>query len=180
MTAELDEQFREFARAQSGPLRRFGYLLCADWHLAEDLVQTTLVKMYRAWPRLQRRDTVSRYARQTLLRCWLDEKRRPWRRSESRDGELPDVADPAIDLGSHGDRAVDRERVLRAMTELAPRQRAVLVLRFWEDLSVAETAATLGCSDGNVKSQQSRALEKLRGVLDRIDSTPELTSRRVS
>jgi RNA polymerase sigma-70 factor (sigma-E family) len=179
MKAELEEQFREFARTQSGPLRRFGYLLCADWHLAEDLVQSTLVKMYRAWPRIQRRETVGQYARQTLLRCWLDEKRRPWRRSERRDGAVPDVADPAVDLGSHSDRAVDRERVLRAMTEVPPRQRAVLVLRFWEELSLAETAATLRCSEGNVKSQQSRGLAKLRSVLDRLEATPELR-RRVS
>jgi RNA polymerase sigma-70 factor (sigma-E family) len=179
MKAELEEQFREFARAQSGPLRRFGYLLCADWHLAEDLVQSTLVKMYRAWPRIQRRETVRQYARQTLLRCWLDEKRRPWRRSERRDGAVPDVADPAVDLGSDSDRAVDRERVLRAMTEVPPRQRAVLVLRFWEELSLAETAATLRCSEGNVKSQQSRGLDKLRSVLYRLEATPELR-RRVS
>lgn len=179
MKADLEQEFREFAREQAAPLRRFAYLLCADWHLAEDLVQAALVKMYRAWPRIQRRETVSRYARQTLLRCWLDEKRRPWRRSERRDGEVPEVADPATDLGLHGDRTVDRELVLRAMTELPPRQRAVLVLRFWEERSVAETAAILKCSDGNVKSQQSRGLDKLRTVMDRLSSTPTLT-RRVS
>lgn len=179
MKADLEEQFRVFAREQAAPLRRFGYLLCADWHLAEDLVQNTLVKMFKAWPRIQQRDTVNRYARQTLTRTWLDEKRRPWRRSEARDGELPELADPAVDVAAHGDRGFDREMVLRAMTEVPPRQRAVLVLRYWEDLSIAETAATLSCSEGNVKSQQSRGLEKLRTVIDRLDSTPAM-ARRVS
>jgi DNA-directed RNA polymerase specialized sigma24 family protein len=79
MRKELDEQFRAFARAQAAPLRRFGYLLCADWHLGEDLVQTALVKLYRSWPRVQRMESVDRYVRQALLRCWLDERRRPLR-----------------------------------------------------------------------------------------------------
>ncbi|MGH3431396.1 MAG: RNA polymerase sigma factor, partial [Thermocrispum sp.] len=162
MKADLEGQFQDFAERQVLTLRRFAYLLCADWHLAEDLVQTALLKMYRAWPKLRDRDTVTRYARRAVLNCWLDEKRRPWRRSESRDGDVPDVPDPAADLDLHGQRAVDRERVLRAMTELAPRQRAVLVLRFWEDLSVAETAATMRCSDGNVKSQRSNLRRQVR------------------
>lgn len=179
MKADLEMLFQDFAERQVRPLRRFAYLLCADWHLAEDLVQTALLKMYRAWPKMRERETVTRYARRAVLNCWLDEKRRPWRRSESRDGELPDLPDPQVDLHLHGERAANRDRVLRGMTELAPRQRAVLVLRFWEDLSITETAATLHCSEGNVKSQQSRALSRLREVLDRLESTPELT-RRVS
>lgn len=176
MKPDLEHQFREFAQQQALPLRRFAYLLCSDWHLAEDVVQNALVKIYRVWPRLQQRETLTRYARQTVLRCWLDEKRRPWRRSEARDGKLPDVPDPTVDPAADGDRASDRQHLMRALAELAPRQRAVVVLRFWEDLSVAETAETLRCSDGNVKSQQSRALTRLRAVLD-LETTPELAWR---
>jgi RNA polymerase sigma-70 factor (sigma-E family) len=163
--AQLDEQFRAFARAQAAPLRRLGYLLCGDWHLAEDLVQTALVKLYRAWPRVQRRDSVDRYARQALVRCWLDERRRPWRRAEQRDGVLPDLADPAEDPAATGQGAWTRDLVLRALAEVPPRQRAVLVLRYWEDRSVADTAAVLGCSEGNVKSQAARGLATLRAAL---------------
>lgn len=172
MTAELDEQFRDFARARAEPLRRFAFLLCGDWHLAEDLVQATMVKLYRVWPRLQRRDTVDRYSRQAVLRCWLDERRRPWRRAERRDGVLPDLADPAADPAATGHGAWERDLLLRAMAEVPPRQRAVLVLRYWEDQSVADVAAVLKCSPGTVKSQAARGLEHLRAVIARLDAAP--------
>ena len=175
--ADLEAQFQHFAEQQVLALRRFAYLLCADWHLVEDLVQTTLLKLYRTWPKLHRRGNVSKYARKAVVNCWLDEKRRPWRRSESGHGEVPDRADPNVDLDLAGERLANRERVLRGMTELAPRQRAVLVLRFWEDLSITEAAEILQCSEGNVKSQQSRALARLREVLDRMESTPTLARR---
>lgn len=70
-----EARFREFARSHAAPLRRSAYLLCGDWHLAEDLTQTALIKMYRAWPRVSRTDRPISYARMTLLRCWLDERR---------------------------------------------------------------------------------------------------------
>ncbi|HEY0636382.1 MAG TPA: SigE family RNA polymerase sigma factor [Pseudonocardiaceae bacterium] len=162
MHAELERQFRDFAAARSAPLRRFAYLLCADWHLAEDLVQSAFVKLYRAWPRVQRRDTVEHYARQAVLRCWLDERRRPWRRTELRDGVVPDVRDRAADVAGAGQGAWTRDVMLRALAEVPPRQRAVLVLRYWEDRPVAEVAAVLGCSEGTVKSQAARGLDTLR------------------
>lgn len=148
-------------------MRRVAYLLCGDWHLAEDLVQIALAKLYRAWPRVQRKETVDQLVRTVLLRCWIDESRRPWRRSEQRDGVVPEVvdslADPAIATDANND------ALMRALRELAPRQRAVLVLRYIEDLSVAETAAALRCSEGNVKSQASRGLEAMRAVMARPD-----------
>ena len=159
-------RFREFARSQAVALRRSAYLLCGEWHLAEDLVQTTLIKMHRAWPRVVRTDRPVSYARKTLLRCWLDERRRPWRRAERRDGVVPEGADsgadPAIAV-AHRDLRAELFRVLSA---IPPRQRAVLVLRFFESLSVAETAEALGCSEGTVKSQTARGLAAMRAALD--------------
>lgn len=169
MRADLEEQFRSFAAAQAAPLRRFGFLLCGDWHLAEDLVQSALVKIYQAWPRIQRRDVVDRYARQAVLRCWLDERRRPWRRTEQRDGVVPDVYDDAVDPAAASQGAWTREVVLRALAEVPPRQRAVLVLRYWEDRPVAEVAAMLGCSEGTVKSQASRGLVTLRRAVSHAE-----------
>lgn len=169
MRPELEEQFRDFAAVHSVPLRRFAYLLCSDWHLADDLVQNALVKLYRAWPRVQRRETVDRYARQAVLRCWLDERRRPWRRTERRDGVVPDVRDDSSDPAAAGQGAWTQDLVLRALTEVPPRQRAVLVLRYWEDRSVAEVAAVLGCSEGTVKSQSARGLQTLRRAVAHAD-----------
>src|SRR5882724_9033448 len=91
MKAEDDVGFREFARARTLALRRTAYLLCGDWHLAEDLVQTALIKLYRAWSRVKDSQGVDKYMRQVLLRCWLDEQRRPWRRKERRDGLVPEM-----------------------------------------------------------------------------------------
>lgn len=166
MRRSVEDHFREFARSQAGLLRRSAYLLCGDWHLADDLVQTTLIKMHRAWPRVARTDNPVSYARKTLLRCWLDERRRPWRRAERRDGQLPDEiaggADPAVAAA----RRDLRTALFRALSEIPPRQRAVLVLRFFESLSVAETAEALGCSDGTVKSQTARGLAAMRAALD--------------
>jgi RNA polymerase sigma-70 factor (sigma-E family) len=158
-----DTQFRELARTKSLPMRRVAYLLCGDWHLAEDLVQSALAKMYRAWPRVRRKEMVDQLFRTVLLRCWIDESRRPWRRTEQRDGVVPDVVDPAADpaLGVES----GNHLLVRALRDLAPRQRAVIVLRYVEGLSVAEVAVALKCSEGNVKSQASRGLETLRAAL---------------
>lgn len=165
MRTSDEEQFRQFARDQAGPLRRSAFLLCGDWHLAADLVQTTLIKMHGAWPRINRRHQPVSYARKTLLRCWLNERRRPWRRSEQRNGEVPESADPAADPVISHERAASRDELFRALAAVAPRQRAVLVLRFFESLSVAETAEALGCSEGTVKSQTARGLAAMKAAL---------------
>ncbi|AOS65987.1 RNA polymerase sigma factor [Actinoalloteichus hymeniacidonis] len=169
MLAEEEQQFRAFAREQAAGLRRTAYLMCGDWHLAEDLVQTTLIKLHRAWPRVNRKDTVQRYVRMVLTRCLLDEHRRPWRRRERRDGVVPEVLDTAADPAAAGQRAWAKNMVHQALTEVPPRQRAVLVLRYFEDLSVAEAAATLRCSEGTVKSQTSRGLTALRAAMEHQD-----------
>jgi RNA polymerase sigma-70 factor (sigma-E family) len=155
--------FREFARERALPLRRTAFLLCGDWHLAEDLVQVALIKLHRVWPKVTRTGPVDNYARQVLLRCWLDERRRPWRRNERRDGVVPDEprSDPA-DAGITGD-------LLRALAEVPPRQRAAVVLRYCADLPVADVAKTLRCSEGTVRSQAARGLEALRAALTRLE-----------
>jgi RNA polymerase sigma-70 factor (sigma-E family) len=149
-----DEEFVRFAEAVSPRLRRTAFLLCGDWHTAQDLAQTTLAKVFVAWRRINKRDAVTAYALRTLLNAYLADgrKRRP---GEVLTAELPEhAADlPAPEL---------RLAVLDALATLPPRARAVVVLRYWADMSVEQTAAALGCSTGNVKSQSARALDKLR------------------
>jgi RNA polymerase sigma-70 factor (sigma-E family) len=167
MRAASEDRFREFARQNVGPLRQFAYLLCGDWHLAEDLVQTALHKMYGAWPRIHGTDRPMSYARQTLTRCWLDERRKPWRRVERRTEDLPEVADVRGDPAEFHEQEVRRGELVTALDSLGPRQRAVLVLRYFCDLSVAEAAVELRCSEGTVRSQAARGLANLRDALER-------------
>jgi RNA polymerase sigma-70 factor (sigma-E family) len=149
--------FRSYATSHRAALRRTAYLLCGDWHKADDLVQTTLVKLYVAWPRMRSADRPEAYVRRTLVHCFLDERRRPWRR----ESPVETIRDSAT-----AERAADELMDLRAALERLPRrQRATLLLRFWADASVAETADALGCSEGTVKSQTARALNTLRGLL---------------
>jgi RNA polymerase sigma-70 factor (sigma-E family) len=163
-----DDGFRAFVGDHARTLRRSAFLLCGDWHTAEDLVQSTLVKMYRSWSRVAKRDTVHNYARTVLLRTWLDERRKPWRRSESIGPDLPDPPDPGVDLAAGVGRDWDRAVVHSALLTLAPRQRAVLVLRYFEELSIAETALVLRCAEGTVKSQAARGLVALRSAVTKL------------
>src|SRR5438876_11116893 len=91
-----DDSFRRFAAGHVTLLRRMAFLFCGNWHTAEDLAQTALVKIYRSWSRVERQESLVNYARTVLLRTWLDERRRPFRRSEL-SGDPPEVADPAAD-----------------------------------------------------------------------------------
>jgi RNA polymerase sigma-70 factor (sigma-E family) len=156
---DRDREFGEYFDARVSVMRRTAYLLCGDWHRAEDLVQATLVKLYVAWPRLHRSGAVDAYARQILVRTAIDDSRRWFRRSETTVGELPEVE---AAYGSGTDDAVD---VRRALASLPPGQRAAVVLRYWEDLPVTETANLLGCSEGTVKSQAAKGLAALRRLL---------------
>jgi RNA polymerase sigma-70 factor (sigma-E family) len=151
------EEFAEFAAATSPRLRRMAFLLCGDWHTAEDLVQTALAKVFVSWHRIRRQDAVYSYATRTLVNTYLADKRLK-RAGEVLTGKLPErpVEAPAPET---------RLVVLDALATLAPGGRAVVVLRYWADLSVEQVAAVLGCSQGNVKSQSARALDKLRVVL---------------
>ncbi len=153
---ERDDEFLAYARVRSSALRRTAYLLCGDWHAADDLVQTALTKLYVAWPRVERRDGVDAYARTILLRSYFDERSRK-SSSEVVVAEVPDRAASSSDVH-------DRLELMRGLAALPKGQRAVLVLRYWEDLDVASTAAALNCSVGNVKSQTNRGLQALRRV----------------
>jgi RNA polymerase sigma-70 factor (sigma-E family) len=174
MRTSEEERFREFAREQATALRRSAYLLCGDWHLADDLTQTTLIKLHGAWPRVTRRHQPVSYARKILLRCWLDERRRPWRRAEQRGGEVPEGVDPSAGPAGTHELAGQRAELVGLLAALPPRQRAVLVLRYFESLSVGETAAALGCSEGTVKSQAARGLAAMRTRLDGAARTREI------
>jgi RNA polymerase sigma-70 factor (sigma-E family) len=150
-------EFAEFAEAASPRLRRTAFLLCGDWHTAEDLVQSALAKVFVAWRRIRRQDAAHAYATRTLMNCYLADRRRK-RPVEVLTDQIPDraAAPPAPE---------NRLLVLSALAELPPKARAVVVLRYWADLSVDEVAGMLGCSPGNVRSQSTRALSKLRLVL---------------
>ena len=152
------EEFVEFATAASPRLRRMAFLLCGDWHAAEDLVQTTLAKVFVSWHKIRRQDAEHAYAARTLINSYLADKRRK-RSTEILTGELPErpVQPPGLET---------RIIVLNALATLPAKSRTVVVLRYWADLSVDQVADLLGCSPGNVKSQSARALSKLRAVLD--------------
>jgi RNA polymerase sigma-70 factor (sigma-E family) len=140
-------------------LRHEAYLMCGDWQRAEDVVQIALTKLYAAWHRIDERGADG-YARRILANVVIDERRRPWRREVCVVG-LPDYGYEAVALASSDLRG----ELVRALGTLPTRQRVALVLRFWVDASVAETAEILGCSTGTVKSQTSRALDTLRALI---------------
>lgn len=158
------EEFVAFTAAHRRDLVRTATLLCAgDTTHAEDVVQITLTRLFLAWPRVRRADSPLAYARRSLTNAFLDEVGRAHRRREAV------AADPQAtraEPASAPDDVVLRSLVLDALATLGPRQRAVVVLRHWHDLDVAQTAAVLGCSTGTVKSQNARALAHLRSVLD--------------
>jgi RNA polymerase sigma-70 factor (sigma-E family) len=157
--SDVEAEFREFVAAQMDSLRGLAYLTCGDWQAAEDAVLATLAKLYVIWRRV---DNPEAYARTAAVRAAIDETRRPWwRREQSHGDALPDV------MVFDGTQAVDDRLQLRAaLGRLPVRQRAVLVLRFLEGLSVHETAATLRCPEGTVKAYTSRGLDALRRILD--------------
>ncbi|HET9140001.1 SigE family RNA polymerase sigma factor [Actinophytocola sp.] len=157
--SDRDTEFVAYFASRSGAMRGTAYLLCGDWHRAEDLTQATFVKLYRAWRGISGRDRLDAYTRQTLVRTFISDGRRGWFRREQVVAAMPEPA-PAGPAA-----AEDRHVLLGALAQVPPRQRAVLVLRYWEDLSVEETARLLKCSTGTVKSQAARGLQTLRGLL---------------
>jgi RNA polymerase sigma-70 factor (sigma-E family) len=152
----LEEEFREFVAARSGALLRTAYLLAGDWATAEDLLQTALTKTYLAWKRNGGIDAVEPYARRVLVNTSTSWWRRRWH------GERPTEVLPERAATDEIEQQLDRDALWRHLRALPVRQRAVLVLRYYEDLSEAQTAALLDISVGTVKSQTSRALKTLR------------------
>jgi RNA polymerase sigma-70 factor (sigma-E family) len=162
--AKHDDEFSEFVASRAGWLRKVAYLLCADWHRADDLVQETVTKLYTHWGRVSRADSVEAYARRVLVNTFLAEQRTGWGRFTVRHAAGP--ADAEALAGAQGVADLEAGLDLRqALAGLPPRQRAAVVLRHYCDLSVEQTAEALGCSTGNVKSQTSRGLDSLRRLL---------------
>jgi RNA polymerase sigma-70 factor (sigma-E family) len=147
------DSFDAFVLARSGRLLRTAYLLTQDYALAEDLLQTALAKVWFAWSRIDGGDPEP-YVRKVLVNTYSTWWRRRWN-GEQPTEELPESAGP-------DGLAAERTDLWRALRQLPRRQRAVVVLRYYEDLSEAETARILGCSAGTVKSQTSKAFAKLR------------------
>lgn len=167
LTAD-DAGFRAWATARAAWLRRTAYLLTLDWHEADDVVQDTLAKLYPRWAAIARRGTPDAYARRVLATTVVDARRRPWRR-ERTVADLVAVADAAGSLELPD--TADRDALLTALRAVPPGQRAVLVLRFFDDQSVDQVAALLGISPGAVKSQTARGLARLRAELG-VPATP--------
>ena len=160
MRTSRDEAFTAYVVARRAQLYRTAYLLCGDAHQAEDLVQAALTKLYVAWPRAARSDSLDAYARRVVVNSHLDDVRRPWRRERPTEHEMLDRPATA------GDAAEESDALWGALRRLAPGQRRVVVLRHYWGLSVEETAADLGISPGTVKSQTSDALARLRAALE--------------
>lgn len=158
MRAAEEQDFVAFVTARLPGLRRSAYLLCGDPHRADDVVADALGTLLRKWRRISRVDRPDAYLRRMLVTAYLNEARRPWRREQStadlpepRPGPVPDV--------------VDRVTLLALLDQLPPRRRAVLILRFFEDLSVEQTADALDCAVGTVKAHTHHGLADLRALL---------------
>jgi RNA polymerase sigma-70 factor (sigma-E family) len=161
-----DAAFTEFASGATPGLFRSAVLMCGDHHLAEDLVQTTLAKLYVAWPSVERAQSADAYAHGALTKTFLSHKR--VRRNTEQ---------PRLDLGDRatpdGEDVSTRIELFDALVRLDPLDRAIVVLRYWNDRSVEETAAAVGLSAGAVRTRASRALSRLR-----VSLADEPTDRR--
>jgi RNA polymerase sigma-70 factor (sigma-E family) len=166
-----DEEFSAYVAERRAHLYRTAYLLCGDPHRAEDIVQTSLAKLYGAWSRAVRMDSVDAYVRRIVVNAHLDEVRRPWRRERL-------VGEPVDGAMVTGLSPEDSDALWTALRGLAPGQRRVVVLRHYWGLSVDETAADLGISPGTVKSQTSEALARLRGVLESVGQSTARTGEQ--
>jgi len=163
-------EFSDFALARAGALHRAAYLMVGDAQLAQDLVQEALTKTYVAWPRLRDPRNAEAYCRKAITTTAISWFRRKGWRNERPTEHLPDVA---VGVAGHESSVAERDAVWREVQQLPPRQRAALVLRFYEDLTETQTAEAMGCAVGTVKSQVSAALTKLR---ERLGDDVELVA----
>jgi RNA polymerase sigma-70 factor (sigma-E family) len=155
LTVEREQEYRDFVLAASGTLFRTAFVLTNDRHLAEDLVQQALIKVWRYWERVREADDEYSYARRIVFTSYSRTHRRRRVREVLGESTVEAIAQDQDDVG-------DRDGLRRALAALSPTQRAVLVLRFYEDLTAEQAANALGCSVGTVKSRTSRALQQLR------------------
>lgn len=153
-----DAAYVDFVTARQDHLRRVALAVTGDWHTADDVLQTALLKLYSAWPRVRANGNPEAYARRIIMRCDVDRRRRPWRRERPSD-DLPERA------ASEPTGPEERSALFDALQALPSQQRKVVVLRHWLGLSVRETATELGINEGTVKSHGSRGLAALEAVL---------------
>lgn len=154
---DRDRDYIGFVTARLPWLRQLAYLLTQDWHRADDVVQTAIMQLYTHWQRVTQVDNPDGYARTVLVRSFLSERRR-W-------GSRVQLTAEPLETATRVQDHASQIAVRTALTEIPPRQRATLVLRFYCDLSVEETAGVLRCSQGTVKSQTARGLDALRRML---------------
>jgi RNA polymerase sigma-70 factor (sigma-E family) len=165
MSSDRDAEFTEYMSARMPSLRRLARLLCQDWSRADDLLQVAMTKTYVHWSRASGADNIDAYVRAILVREFVQERRTSWaQRVTLASRPIESTADSADHDGALDLRA--------AVAALPPRQRAVLVLRYFCDLNVDQTAQALGCTPGTVKSQTAKALSSLRA---RVGSAYDLT-----
>ena len=151
-----DAEFHAFAAERLDRWRRSAYLLSDDWHLADDLVSEAVIRLFRHWPKVRKAANPHAHAQKILTRCGLTERRRAWWRRERSAPVLPATPIP------QDERVVDRLPLADLLRRVTPRQRALLILRYYLDYSVEDTAEILGVTAGTVRGQCSRALEQLR------------------
>ena len=156
MGRRSESEFVAFAQSCRPALRRTAYLMCGDWERAADISQEAMVRIYVAWPRLEQDHGLRAYARRAVINVAIEQARK----QSSRELPTAHVGDRAVD--DQADQVADRLLLMTALAELPPRQRACVVLRFYDDLSVEAVAEVLGCRIGTVKSQTARGLDALR------------------
>jgi RNA polymerase sigma-70 factor (sigma-E family) len=156
---DRDAAFTAFVRARGTALARSAFLIVGDLSRSEDVLQTALAETYLRWHRLRRAEAAEAYVRQAIITAnaaW-------WRRRSN--SELPQVTLPDRVIADAAPSIIERHTLMEALRQLSPRQRAVIVLRYFDDLTERETARMLGCSAGSVKKHASRALDRLRVLL---------------
>jgi RNA polymerase sigma-70 factor (sigma-E family) len=158
---EARRQFAEYFTVRYDVVRRTAYLLCGDWHWADDLAQIAFVRLAAAWHSVRDRQSLDAFVRTCLIRAYLSESRRVFKHRERSVAELPDPAGGE----DTAETATRRLVFARALDLLPARQRATLICRYYQGLDITETAAAMGCSEGTVKSQTARGLTTLRRVL---------------
>jgi RNA polymerase sigma-70 factor (sigma-E family) len=167
------EQFAAYYTGRRDQVRRTAYLLCGDWHFADDLAQMAFVRLAQSWRQVRDREALDAYVHTILIRVFVAENRRWFRRREHTTADVADPVVVTVDREGVADLVGRRVALTAALRRLPPGQRAVLVARYFADLSVTATAEALSCSAGTVKSQAARGLATLREYLSPLGMTIE-------
>jgi RNA polymerase sigma-70 factor (sigma-E family) len=171
MSAQLDTEFRDFMHGRWPAMVRLAYALTGDQGHAEDVAQAAFARAYASWPKVRRTENPEGYVRRIVINENRNRfrKHRVTERLTDAPPEPGPSADPGLVMADAASQYDERSALMAALRRLGPRQRAVIVLRYWLGLTEAETAAELNCSVGTVKSQASRALATLRQSAELVD-----------